>query len=126
MIREQVEARIHELEQWVADLQSGMYVNCVYCGYRYGPNPETSTSLADVLKAHVQQCPKHPMAALSRRLARAKMVISTLVGATEVGELQAMLAVLRSARGPMSDRSAAIDAIEFLIDDTAKAAEADA
>ena len=27
------------LEQWVNDLQSGMYINCVYCGHRYGPNP---------------------------------------------------------------------------------------
>lgn len=55
---------IERLRQWVADLQSGMYINCVYCGHRYGPDPVTPTSMADVLKAHVEVCPKHPMSAL--------------------------------------------------------------
>ncbi len=50
------------LRSWVDDLQSGMYVNCVYCGHRYGPETETPTSMADVLKEHIATCPKHPMA----------------------------------------------------------------
>jgi hypothetical protein len=52
-------------ERWVADLQSGLYVNCVYCGHRYGPGETTPVSMADALKAHVAQCPEHPMSALA-------------------------------------------------------------
>ena len=28
---------IKRLRAWIRDLQSGLFVNCVYCGYRYGP-----------------------------------------------------------------------------------------
>jgi len=38
------------MRRWVGDLQSGMYVNCVYCGHRYGPADEIPTSMADVLR----------------------------------------------------------------------------
>lgn len=55
---------VERLESWVADLQSGMYVNCVYCGHRYGPNSTTPVTMADALKAHIEQCPQHPMSAL--------------------------------------------------------------
>lgn len=51
-------------ESWVADLQSGQYVNCVYCGHRYGPGETTPVSMADALKAHVETCAKHPMSQL--------------------------------------------------------------
>ena len=57
-------ADVDRLKHWVADCQSGMYVNCVYCGHRYGPSPETPVAMADVLKQHVEQCPQHPMSAL--------------------------------------------------------------
>ena len=57
------------LKAWVADLQSGMYVNCVYCGHRYGPGETTPVSMADALKAHVEACPEHPMSRLKARLA---------------------------------------------------------
>lgn len=53
-----------QLRQWVADLQSGMNVNCVYCGHRYGPVDKVPTSMADALKEHIEQCPEHPMSAL--------------------------------------------------------------
>jgi hypothetical protein len=55
------------LKQWVNDLQSGMYVNCVYCGHRYGPDSEVPVSMADILKAHIEQCPEHPMSKLKRK-----------------------------------------------------------
>ena len=55
---------VRKLRTWVADLQSGMYVNCVYCGHRYGPGEMTPVSMADALKAHVAACPSHPMAGL--------------------------------------------------------------
>ena len=52
------------LYSWIDDLQSGMYVNCVYCGHRYGPSDEVPASMADVLTQHVESCPKHPMSTL--------------------------------------------------------------
>ena len=57
---------IERLQQWVADLQSGMYVNCVYCGHRYGPSETTPVSMADVLKEHIEVCEKHPMSRLKK------------------------------------------------------------
>ena len=51
-----------ELRQaWVDDLQAGMYINCIYCGHRYGPDTEVTATMADILKEHIEQCPKHPM-----------------------------------------------------------------
>lgn len=60
--------RIYDLEKenerlidWVNDLQSGMYLNCAYCGYRFGHNDDISTSMSEELKKHIEQCPKHPL-----------------------------------------------------------------
>ena len=60
----QSEAENARLQAWVHDLQAGMYINCVYCGHRYGPDDEVPATMADALKEHVEQCPKHPMSAL--------------------------------------------------------------
>lgn len=57
---------------WINDLQSGMYVNCVYCGHRYGPRETTPATVADALKAHVERCPAHPMSALKTENERLK------------------------------------------------------
>ena len=57
-----------ELRKWVDDLHSGMYVNCVYCGHRYGPRESTPISRADILKEHIEICPKHPMSKLKLKL----------------------------------------------------------
>ena len=57
------------LQHWVQDLQKGMFINCVYCGHRYGRNDEVPATMADVLKEHIEQCPKHPMSALKIELA---------------------------------------------------------
>lgn len=59
-------SEIDRLYAWIGDLQSEMYVNCVYCGHRYGPRDKTPVAMADVLKEHIEQCPKHPMSALKR------------------------------------------------------------
>lgn len=48
-------------KQWVADLHSGMYINCVYCGHRYGPHAEVLATMAETLKHHVEECPEHPL-----------------------------------------------------------------
>lgn len=63
-VRDKQRAEIERLEKWVADLQSGMYINCVYCGHRYGPQDEVPATMADALTAHVAVCLKHPMSAL--------------------------------------------------------------
>jgi hypothetical protein len=60
------EEKILRLEAWTADLLSGMYVNCVYCGHRYGPEKETPVAMAEVLKAHIAECPEHPISGLIR------------------------------------------------------------
>ena len=57
---------LQRYKDWVNDLQSEMYINCVYCGHRYGPNSEVPASMADVLKEHIEQCPEHPMSALKK------------------------------------------------------------
>jgi len=58
--REAIE-KIESLKKWINDLQSGMYVNCVYCGYCYGSKINTPVSMADILKEHIEKCPEHPM-----------------------------------------------------------------
>ena len=54
-------SEIVQLQNWVNDLQVGMYINCVYCGHRYGPDTEVPASMADVLKEHIEKCLKHPL-----------------------------------------------------------------
>lgn len=66
-----LQAENSRLRQWVNDLQSGMYVNCVYCGHRYGPESEVPASMAEVLKQHIEQCPEHPMSKLKSQLVEA-------------------------------------------------------
>ena len=66
------------LGKWVADLQSGMYVNCVYCGHRYGPGSTTPVSMADALKTHIENCPKHPMSALKSDNQRLQAIVDRL------------------------------------------------
>lgn len=58
---ERLEADNKHLKKWVHDLQSGQYVNCVYCGHQYGPREDTPVSMADVLKEHISKCPEHPL-----------------------------------------------------------------
>lgn len=69
-----VVAENDRLRAWVADLQSGQYVNCVYCGHRYGPGETTPVSVADALKAHVATCAEHPLAKLKVVLEAVRVV----------------------------------------------------
>lgn len=69
-----------QLKQWVSDCQSGMYINCVYCGHRYGPkgSPESipaaedhgEMTMAEALRRHIEVCEKHPMSALRKAVER--------------------------------------------------------
>lgn len=88
-LREQVASLTQELEEarrWVNDLQSGMYINCVYCGHRYGPKDKVPCTMANALKQHIEQCPKHPMSALKKSLAAAKQENERLRGKVEAYE----------------------------------------
>ena len=53
-------AALRDVTKWVADLQSGLHINCVYCGHRYPPG--TPDVRDKVLFEHIKQCPKHPLA----------------------------------------------------------------
>lgn len=66
------------LQRWVRDLQSGMSLNCVYCGFRH--EGRTDVPAVDALTAHVQVCPHHPLAAL-RRAVRQLLEAERLVDA---------------------------------------------
>jgi len=69
--------RIAELEQWVDDCQSDMYINCVYCGHRYGPNDgDHLNSMREALKAHISECPRHPLSAANQRIAELERDLS--------------------------------------------------
>jgi len=72
-------AEIERLQAWVNDLHLGMYINCVYCGHRYGPDPGAPIVMADVLKDHIEQCPKHPMSALKAEIIRLKSLMEIAV-----------------------------------------------
>jgi DNA-directed RNA polymerase subunit RPC12/RpoP len=69
-IIEAQQQEIDRLQRWVNDLQSGMYVNCVYCGHRYGMENDTPVAMADVLKEHIEHCSKHPMSKLKQEIER--------------------------------------------------------
>jgi DNA-directed RNA polymerase subunit RPC12/RpoP len=62
----ELEAELTRVRKWIDDLQSGMYINCVYCGHRYGPKDKVPTGMADALKLHISQCPEHPKPAKKR------------------------------------------------------------
>lgn len=61
---ERLKQELEKYKQWINDLQNGMYINCVYCGHRYGTSDEVPCSMAEVLKKHVMQCENHPMSKL--------------------------------------------------------------
>lgn len=63
-------AEVERMKAWADGLQSSMYVNCVYCGYRYC-SLETGDPMY-ALKAHVETCKHHPMNALREKLADAE------------------------------------------------------
>ncbi len=94
---------IAELNAWVDDLQAGQYVNCVYCGHRYGPDDEVPVAMADMLKAHIEECPKHPLSECRQRVKQLELAIdkaySALVQNPTTGEKTAYV-VLRAIVEP--------------------------
>ncbi len=75
MNKAQQKVEIERLQQWVHDLQSGMYINCVYCGHRYGPDDKVSPTMQQVLYDHITECPKHPLNAAKARIAALEQLL---------------------------------------------------
>lgn len=77
----EAKADVAHLNRWVNDLQAGCYINCVYCGHRYGPDDEVPAAMADVLKTHIEQCPEHPLAAATQTIAslQAKAIVDEAI-----------------------------------------------
>lgn len=63
------------LKQWVHDCQSNMYINCVYCGYRYRPHDKVPATMAQVLKDHIERCKKHSMYEAKQEISRLRLRI---------------------------------------------------
>ena len=80
-VAEEALSLIRHYQAWVRDLQSGMFINCVYCGHCYGPKDVVPATMADALKEHIEHCLAHPMSALRIQrddLARALFKIRSL------------------------------------------------
>lgn len=78
-------AQVDRLEGWVQDLLSGCVVNCVYCGHSYGPDPGTPVAMGEVLKAHVEVCPDHPMSKLRKGAER--LLVASNDGRDAIGKV---------------------------------------
>ncbi len=74
----QLRAEIARLQDWIDDLQAGLYVNCVYCGHRYGPDDSTPVSQAEILHRHIAGCTAHPMYKIKLENDRLRDTILTL------------------------------------------------
>jgi hypothetical protein len=72
-----------QLRDWKDDLHAGMYINCVYCGHRYGPDDEVPATMAQALYDHIQQCPEHPLSHASARIAALEAALRELLDAVD-------------------------------------------
>ena len=59
---------IHKLRSWVNDLQSQLFLNCVYCGHRTDPEDYHEQEVWQVLQEHAEQCEHHPMYTLKQKM----------------------------------------------------------
>lgn len=99
------------MAKWVADLQRGQTVNCVYCGHNYGPVEETPVTMADVLYEHIAKCPKHPLALVRK----AMEPVADWYGLDhEDGPVPLHEAVALAVTDLVEDRSAGLKLVAFL------------
>jgi hypothetical protein len=78
MTNEELVIENKRLETWIDDLQSGMYINCVYCGHRYGPMDEVTIPMRKQLEQHIAKCPKHPLSAAKKEIAKLKQQMAIM------------------------------------------------
>jgi len=83
-------AKVEALEKWVNDLQSGMYINCVYCGFRYGPKESVPATKAQALKDHIEKCSEHPMSVLRAKVAELEKGLKCAEHKREHGRYQCL------------------------------------
>lgn len=89
------DAEIERLREWVNDLQSGMYINCVYCGHRYGPSDEVASTMQQALYDHIAVCPEHPLSRANAEIARLKDGLETIAnGPADFGTINCALKAL--------------------------------
>ena len=102
-----------KLRQWVEDLQSGMYINCVYCGHQYGPADEVPATMADALYEHIAQCPEHPLSRCRAENARLKEVLGQVPPFRK--EMMQFASDLFGGESPLTEK------LETLVDDSIQA-----
>ena len=79
-------------EKWIDDLQAKLYINCVYCGHRYGPGEEITTTMRSALFQHIARCPKHPLSVLRLGV---KRIAQRALAAEGVSQTRAVSATFR-------------------------------
>ena len=72
---EQLQAEVLRL----SELLWGM--RCIYCGEVVGKDKQNQDVAEEVLKAHIQQCDKHPVQALRTENQRLRVLIQEVVNA---------------------------------------------
>ena len=70
-----LQADNEQLQQWIYELQSGLYINCVYCGFNYGPKESTAPTMQQALYDHIKVCEKHPLSKALVEIERLKIII---------------------------------------------------
>lgn len=89
-------------------------LTCVYCGMAY---PEgTPPHGAKVLTDHIKVCDKHPMRDIEIRVSKLRQALIDLVGVSTKEDLEAMEMCIRSTTAPITDKSAALNAIHVLLE----------
>jgi len=75
-----------DARDWVRRMtRETQVLTCVYCGQEYPPGSPSHGS--EVLTAHIEVCPKHPMSELKRKLAVAEARVSKCVACGGSGSL---------------------------------------
>lgn len=71
---------LDKLEQWIDDLSSHMYINCVYCGHRFCKQSESGQHPVKKLTEHMEHCSKHPMSKLIVENKRLRAELKNQIG----------------------------------------------
>jgi len=126
-VAEEVEGGIAGLKTWIGDLQSGLYINCVYCGFRYGPGESMPATLPDAgetlaataLREHVEKCPDHPMSHLKARTLAAEARVKELAADRDTwhDDFQSAIRSLDSERERVRVLRKALESIMNYADD---------
>lgn len=76
-LEKKLKSEILRYDAWIEDILSEKYVNCAYCGHRYGK--ENDSANMEAVRKHVENCSKHPMAKEKERADKAEALARELV-----------------------------------------------